>query len=153
MSGEDIELMLRKHDETLDRIEKQHEQNERLAAAILKSQDRFEKGLARHDDVLAVMQAQMSEVNKTIARHTTVFERNERRYEQFLEAFNLFMQELIGMKQWSGKTNGRLDRIEDNLERAGEKLDRLAEAQIKTDEQIRALAASVRDRKQNSIDS
>jgi MoxR-like ATPase len=154
MIDEDIERMLRKHDEALNRIESSIEQNERLMAAILKSQDIFEKNLASHDDLL-------EEIQKTMARHAVIFERVEMFHEQYLTNFNLFMQELISMKKWSEKTNGRLDHISENLDRLveahiktdgrldhiSENLDRLAEAQIKTDKQIRALATVKRVRK------
>jgi MoxR-like ATPase len=157
MTDVDVERILLKHDEALDRIESSIEQNERLLASILKSQERFEKNLSRHDDLL-------EEIQKTMARHSVIFERVELRHEQYLANFNIFTGELIQLKDIALKNNGRLDRIESNLDRLTElqvksngRLDRieenikqLTEAQIKTDQQIRSLAQMKRPARKSS---
>lgn len=165
MTGEEFERMLLKHDEVLDRIELQQAENVRLQAenekavsVILRSQTRFESKISRHDDAMDELRVQMSEIQKGMARHTIVFERNELRYEQFLQGFNQFMPELLELEKWAVHTNGRLvksderiDEIAENLkesvarsnerlDRVEANLDRVSEAQARTDENLDRLA-------------
>jgi chromosome segregation ATPase len=163
MTNEDIERNLQLAADRLVEHSKLHQENERLLAAILKSQERFEKNLSHHEEW-------KREMEKIASRHAVIIERLDIRHEQYVENFNFFMMEMLSLKQQANQTNGRLDRVEANIERLSEAqiktdeslkhlagahinthgrlnkvedtLNRLAEAQIKTDEQIRALAQS-----------
>jgi ABC-type transporter Mla subunit MlaD len=116
-----------------------NEDIERNFKIIAENQVRHSEDIKQIDESIAVLNQTMNDLAKIQKEHGERFDahlakidRFEIRFDQQLNFLNSLLNHFI---ETGRQTNGRLERIEANIER-------LSEAQIKTDEQIRALAHS-----------
>jgi len=116
-----------------------NEDIERNLKIVAENQAKHSEDIKQIDENIAVLNQTMNALAKIQREHGERFDahiakidRFEIRFDQQLNFLNSLLNHFI---ETAKRTNGRLDRIEANIER-------LSEAQIKTDEQIRALAQS-----------
>jgi chromosome segregation ATPase len=114
------------------RITADIDQTDKGIASLLKSQNRYEENFNRLNGIVSDLVDKYVRLEEIMIENAVSHQRYEKNFEQFQDYFKTFTQFVIDFSQ---QTNGRLNKTD-------ERLDRLAEAQIKTDEQIRAFVQS-----------
>ena len=116
-------------------------QIDRSIDMLIQSQNRYEEKQNLLNEIMHDLADKHLKTEEIRAEHARLFAENadahlrfERRFDQFQDYFQTFTKFVI---DYSTQTNGRLNKIDENL-------DRLTEAQTKTDEQINRTIEQIR---------
>jgi predicted nuclease with TOPRIM domain len=114
------------------RITADIDQTDKGIASLLKSQNRYEENFNRLNGIVSDLADKYVKLEEIMIENAAAHQRYEKNFEHFQDYFKTFTQFVVDFSQ---QNNGRLNKTD-------ERLDRLAEGQIKTDEQLRVLVQS-----------